>query len=157
MSFFLNFIFSGTADEISQWLLGQVERERSSNKAPLTLMVPSSWFRFTENSYDGFKSFLDELAKLDDVFLVSLKQAIEWTKNPVPVSDFKTDVPDRQADCTPINCPLQNANGDLRYMMSCVACPEVYPWLGNPLGQASTTDAPETTTQPPTTVTTEAP
>ncbi|EFA03579.1 chitin deacetylase 6 precursor [Tribolium castaneum] len=143
--------FHGTAEEIAQWLLSQIERERSTTKAPLSLMVPSSWFRFTDNSYEGFKTFLDELAKLNDVFLVSLKQVIDWTKNPVSASDFKTDVPERTADCdNPRNCPLRNTNGDLRYMMSCVECPEVYPWLGNPLGQAETTTPAPTTAEPTT-------
>jgi hypothetical protein len=135
----------GSADDISTWLLQQVDRN-GTNKAPLTLMVPSSWFRFVNNSFEGFEKFLDELGGRSDVFLVSQQQVIEWMKNPVPVGQFKTDVYDRTADCNAINCPLINANNEIRYMKSCVNCPEVYPWLGNPTGQENPTEPPDTTT-----------
>jgi hypothetical protein len=142
---FTTCFIAGSADDISTWLLQQVDRN-GTNKAPLTLMVPSSWFRFVSNSFEGFEKFLDELGGRSDVFLVSQQQVIEWMKNPVPVDQFKTDVYDRTADCNAINCPLINANNEIRYMKSCVNCPEVYPWLGNPTGQENPTEPPDTTT-----------
>jgi hypothetical protein len=126
-------------------LLQQVDRVGTS-KAPLSLMVPSSWFRVVNNSFEGFEKFLDELGGRSDVFLVSQQQVIEWMKNPVPVDQFKTDVYDRTADCNAINCPLINTNNEIRYMKSCISCPEVYPWLENPTGQLNPTEPPDTTT-----------
>jgi hypothetical protein len=115
-------------------LLQQVDRVGTS-KAPLTLMVPSSWFRVVNNSFEGFEKFLDELGGRSDVFLVSQQQ-----------DQFKTDVYDRTADCNAINCPLINTNNEIRYMKSCISCPEVYPRLENPTGQLNPTEPPDTTT-----------
>jgi hypothetical protein len=126
-------------------------------------MVPSGWFRAVNNSYEGFEKFLDELGGRSDVFLVSQQQVIEWMKNPVPASQFKTDVYERTAECdSPVNCALENSDGNIRYMKSCIPCPEAYPWLGNPTGElnptttssgSTTTTTPGSTTTPGTTTT----
>ncbi|XP_063913716.1 chitin deacetylase 8-like [Zophobas morio] len=125
----------GTADEISAWLLEQVDRGRSSNKAPLTLLVPTGWFRATENSYEGFQKFLDTLGSYNDVFLVSQKQVLDWMNNPVTLDQFQTEVLERTSNCTEVNCRLENSEGQIRYMYSCVPCPDKYPWLDDPLGE----------------------
>ncbi|RZB40330.1 chitin deacetylase, partial [Asbolus verrucosus] len=148
--------YDGTADEIAAWLLSQVERVRNSNRAPMTLMLSSAYFRSVDNSVEGFQKFLDGLGS--DVFLVSVKEIIEWVKNPVTVDLFKTATPERTANCNnPTNCLLTNADGNVRYMVSCVQCPEVYPWLGNPLGlidpDQTTTTTPKPTTTSSTTTT----
>ncbi|KAJ3655624.1 hypothetical protein Zmor_014746 [Zophobas morio] len=146
----------GSADEIAAWLESQVDR--IENRAPLTLMVSSAWFRFTNNSYEGFEAFLDNILSRGDVFLVSQKQVIDWARNPVNLGSFKTEVPTRTADCQRSSCPLQNINNETRYMTSCVTCPQVYPWLGNPFGlidpDDTTTTTTTTTVTPPTTTTT---
>ena len=152
----MNSIYRGSADEIAAWLESQVDR--IENRAPLTLMVSSAWFRFTNNSYEGFEAFLDNILSRGDVFLVSQKQVIDWARNPVNLGSFKTEVPTRTADCHRSSCPLQNINNETRYMTSCVTCPQVYPWLGNPFGlidpDDTTTTTTTTTVTPPTTTTT---
>ncbi|XP_063913907.1 chitin deacetylase 8-like [Zophobas morio] len=131
-------LVAGTADEIATWLYNEVDAVRNDNREPLTLRLDSYWFLFTENSYEGFVAFLDKIKSLDDVFLVSVQDILQWIKNPVSASQYK--VPDhsgRTADCHKISCRLMNEDNQERYMMSCVPCPAVYPWKGNPLGEAS--------------------
>ncbi|EFA03998.1 chitin deacetylase 8 precursor [Tribolium castaneum] len=129
-------LVQGSADEIADWLFDQVKLYRDNNRAPMTLRLDSYWFLFTENSYEGFTKFLDKIAQESDVFLVSVQDILEWIKNPVGYKDYKTPVhDDRTADCLSVNCKLKNINNEDRYMKSCVPCPEVYPWKGNPLGQ----------------------
>ncbi|XP_018576457.1 uncharacterized protein LOC108914999 [Anoplophora glabripennis] len=125
---------TGTADEIAKWLTDEVDQIRNGNRAPLTLLINSYWFDFTENSYDGFTKFLDTLATYDDVYLVSQKEVLDWIKNPVPLSEFKTELPTRNAACKAYSCKLQKPDGQDRYLKACIPCPASYPWLDNPDG-----------------------
>lgn len=63
---------------------------------------------------------------------------IEWRKNPVNSTEYKTTVTQKNAPCSPRTCTLDFSETEVRYMKSCVSCPAVYPWLGNPLGQTTT-------------------
>ncbi|RZC33490.1 hypothetical protein BDFB_011279 [Asbolus verrucosus] len=123
--------YDGTADEIAAWLHSQVN---ATNKAPVVLMISSNYFLSVENSVEGFQKFLDGLGS--DTFLVSVKQIIDWVKNPVPANEFQTEVPERTAECNnPTLCQLtKQDDGTTVYMESCAPCPDVFPWLGNPLG-----------------------
>ncbi|KAJ3632162.1 hypothetical protein MTP99_009184 [Tenebrio molitor] len=114
-SAFTTCFVEGTADEISTWLLEQVALVKNNNRAPLTLRLNSYWFSFTKNGYERFTKFLNEVGKLDEVFLPQPTQ-LQFTMT--------------------VSCALTNIDGELRYMKSCVPCPEVYPWKGNPLGEA---------------------
>lgn len=71
------------------------------------------------------------------MFLVSESDVIEWMKNPVKASEYKPNTSQKSASCSARTCVLDFSETEIRYMKSCVACPAVYPWLGNPLGQAS--------------------
>lgn len=126
--------FSGTADEIADWLINEIDLVRSGSRVPLTLLVSSYWFSFVENSYEGFTKFLDKMATYNDVFLVSQKEVYDWIKNPVPLSEFKTDHPERDTECVAYSCKLEKPDGEERYLKSCGPCPATYPWLDNPDG-----------------------
>ncbi|RZC33158.1 hypothetical protein BDFB_009781, partial [Asbolus verrucosus] len=128
-------LVEGKPEEIASWLVGQVDIVRSGNRAPLVLRLDSYWFKFTRNSVEGFTLFLDEMSKRNDVFFVSVGDVLDWVKNPVSVSNYKTPVHDRYAECFPVNCRLKFLDGTERYMKSCVPCPKQYPWKGNPMGE----------------------
>ncbi|KRT83397.1 hypothetical protein AMK59_3906 [Oryctes borbonicus] len=125
---------TGTSSEIRDWLMEQFQRVYGDNKAPITLVVSSGWLGASTSNLEGLTLFLDQLKTLNDVYLVSHKQVVDWMKNPVGVSAFKTDEYYREQRCVARSCAL-NKDGAERYMKSCVACPANYPWLGNPLGQ----------------------
>ncbi|KAG5868397.1 hypothetical protein JTB14_006830 [Gonioctena quinquepunctata] len=124
---------TGTSDEISEWLTNEINSVRNTTRAPLTLVVNSKWFTSNKNSYDGFVQFLDGLQDLSDVFLVSQSQVLEWMRNPVPLSEFKTIELENGSNCKALTCRVKK---DKLYqtMGSCATCPKVYPWLGNPTG-----------------------
>ncbi|XP_044267315.1 chitin deacetylase 8-like [Tribolium madens] len=128
-------LIDGTAEEIANWLINEVDRVRTNNRAPLVLRLDSYWFEFTKNSLEGFTLFLNEMSRRNDVFFVSVQDIVDWIKNPVPVTKYVTPVHKRSAKCTPISCALKFLNGSERYMKSCVGCPRTYPWKGNPLGE----------------------
>jgi len=60
------------------------------NKAPWGLYMHAAWF-FGENKwhYDGYRMFLDEItnsAKYPDVFIVPVKNGLEYMKKPAPMA-----------------------------------------------------------------------
>ncbi|KAJ8961140.1 hypothetical protein NQ318_008820 [Aromia moschata] len=129
---------TGTADEISDWLLKEIEKIRSTTRVPITILINSYWFNSTENSWEGLNKALDKIATYDDTFLVSQKQVFNWIKNPVPKDQFKTEDVANNANCNNYNCKLKiNGDNQDRYMNACVPCPQAYPWLGNPDGDAA--------------------
>ncbi|EFA03578.2 chitin deacetylase 7 precursor [Tribolium castaneum] len=128
-------LVQGTAEEIADWLINEVDRVTAQNRAPLVLRLDSYWFEFTDNSLEGFTLFLNEMSKRSDVFFVSVQDIIDWIKNPVSVTKYVTPIHKRSAECTPVNCALRFLDGSERYMNSCVRCPRTYPWKGNPLGE----------------------
>lgn len=99
----------------------------------MTLLLNSAWLR-TENTLEAFQEFLDHLATLKDVFIVSQNHVIEWMKNPLVSSEYKVNVAARNAECKIQNCQLEKPSEGTRYMNSCVSCPDVFPWLNNPEG-----------------------
>lgn len=69
---------------------------------------------------------------------MSVQDVLDWIKSPVGVNDYTSPVhDDRAEDCLKVNCRLKNDKGEDRYMKSCVPCPQVYPWKGNPTGEGS--------------------
>jgi len=126
----------GTASEISTWLYNQFNKTYTAQRAPFKLLINQSWLSIGAN-LDGLNAFLDQLAKDSNVFLVTESKLIEWMLKPVALEQYTAPVDVRDAACNPINCQLQKEE-ELRYMMSCSPCPDIYPWLGNPGGVAST-------------------
>jgi len=115
-------------------------RHYQSNKAPFGIhLTANSWFQTTTYNLAAYLQFLDYLGTLDDVYIVSMGKAIDWMRNPVPLSQvpqvFSCPYVAPSA-CSPRNCYYDGGSspvGDV-VMMSCVTCPDLYPWTGNPLG-----------------------
>ncbi|XP_030768222.1 uncharacterized protein LOC115891801 isoform X2 [Sitophilus oryzae] len=123
-----------TKQEVSDFVYQQVEKQRNKKKAPVTLIIESTWFDQVETSWDGLVDALDRLEALDDVFFVTQARVIEWLKDPQPISNFTTNLKEVTAGCSQYSCTLTKPDGTTRYMNSCIPCPKTYPWLGNPEG-----------------------
>jgi len=89
--------------------------------------------------------FLDYLAELPDVYIVSIPRALAWIKAPVGLDAINSFEPWQVVEKSD-NCPIKNncrfAPEDTpgfpseRYMNICGSCPNKYPWLGDPLGES---------------------
>ncbi|XP_017774438.1 PREDICTED: uncharacterized protein LOC108561138 [Nicrophorus vespilloides] len=123
---------NGTAEEIEKWLLSELEKSYK-NRAPMKLLVNSVWLS-DEQNLKGFEGFLDAVGEKEDHFLVSVREVIEWMKNPVPVTQYTSLLGNVPTTCDPITCVLDKQH-ETRYMRSCVPCPRIYPWLNNPTGE----------------------
>lgn len=73
---------------------------------------------------------------LPDVYITTPSAVIQYMKHPSLGKPFKGCFKKPQTICRPVSCALQKqSSGETRYMTVCDQCPEVYPWLDNPLGE----------------------
>nr|CAD7402609.1 unnamed protein product [Timema cristinae] len=103
--------------------------------APFGLFYHAAWFTQIHHK-EGFIAFLDTLVAMKDVWLVSNWQAIQWVRDPTPLSrinnfpPFQCDYQGRPKRCNnPKVCNLWHKSG-VRYMRTCQPCPDIYPWTG---------------------------
>ncbi|EEC11139.1 hypothetical protein IscW_ISCW007142 [Ixodes scapularis] len=108
-----------------------------NNKAPFPMFLHEGWLREGDRKA-GFLRFIDWLLAQDDVFLVTVKEVIEFMKNPKPAKSYKesrcvTEVKPSDKCKEPETCVYPRVKigyniGD-RVMRSCVNCTQEYPWV----------------------------
>ncbi|KOC70704.1 hypothetical protein WH47_06744 [Habropoda laboriosa] len=124
-----------TADGVYKMLIKNFERHYTTNRAPFGLFYHAAWFTQPHHK-EGFISFLDTIVAMDDVWIVTNWQGIQWVRNPTPLplmhtfEPFGCNYPDRPKKCNnPKVCNLWHKSG-VRYMKTCQTCPDIYPWTG---------------------------
>ncbi|KAL6439511.1 hypothetical protein ACFW04_003963 [Cataglyphis niger] len=124
-----------TPDGVYKMLIKNFERHYTTNRAPFGLFYHAAWFTQPHHK-EGFISFLDTIVAMDDVWVITNWQAIQWIRNPTPLSllhtfePFGCHYPDRPKKCNNAKvCNLWHKSG-VRYMKTCQACPDIYPWTG---------------------------
>jgi len=123
-----------------QYLKTNFERHYNTSKAPFGVyLTANGWFQSGSYRLDGYKMFLDFLGLKDDVYIVPIARGLDWMKNPKPLAEVGNffDCPNiAQASCSSYSCYYEGDASPVgsRNMKSCVVCPDVYPWTGNPLG-----------------------
>merc|ERR1739838_622026 len=94
------------------------------------------------------------MGNFDDVYYVSMAQAMAWMQDPQTLDTINSFEPwkcnqaNHQLTCTEgkscrlgLNPDLEAANGGgTRYMVTCSACPTVYPWLWDAKGRGALPD-----------------
>ncbi|GBP42083.1 hypothetical protein EVAR_29438_1 [Eumeta japonica] len=123
------------AEGVYKMILKNFDRHYTSNRAPFGLYYHAAWFTQPHHK-EGFIMFLDTINRMPDVWLVTNWQALQWVRDPTPISrlssfqPFQCNYPDRPKKCNnPKVCNLWHKSG-VRYMRTCQPCPEVYPWTG---------------------------
>ncbi|GFV42899.1 nodB homology domain-containing protein [Trichonephila clavipes] len=126
-----------TEKDTYAYMMDNFERHYTSNKAPFPVFLHEAWLR-DENRLKGFIAFLNAMGRKEDVFVVNIREVLEYMKNPVDVEQYKSqrkclkDNRVKAGDCKPVTCNFKKRN---IMMKSCIPCPKRYPWLGNPEGQ----------------------
>jgi hypothetical protein len=59
----------------------------NTNKSPFGLFYHPAWFTHPHHK-EGFELFLDTIIGMDDVWLVSSWQAVQWMRNPTPLDQI---------------------------------------------------------------------
>ncbi|KAK0070275.1 chitin deacetylase 7 [Biomphalaria pfeifferi] len=87
--------------EAYQMLWKNFLRNYRSNRAPLYLNLHSPWLN-TDYQLDAMDEFIEKLTSLEDVYLVTITQALQWQMNPTPINELK--------DFEPFQCPKFEPN-----------------------------------------------
>ncbi|XP_062524545.1 uncharacterized protein LOC101740429 isoform X2 [Bombyx mori] len=122
-------------ENVYKMILKNFDRHYSTNRAPFGLFYHAAWFTQPHHK-EGFIMFLDHINQMPDVWIVTNWQALQWVRDPTPISrinnfqPFQCNYQDRPKKCNnPKVCNLWHKSG-VRYMRTCQPCPEVYPWTG---------------------------
>jgi len=143
----------GNSDSIYNMLMKNFDRAYNGyTRSPIGIYIHSAWFVYTNSwHFEGYKKFLDHIMAMDDVWIVPIKDGIEYMKNGSMTNDnlingdfepFNCDKPFPTEPCPgPTECPYTVDNEDIigpidyRLRICGLSCPRNFPWLGNPLGQ----------------------
>lgn len=153
-----------TQEDAYKYLRDNFDRHYKTNRAPFGIFMHATWFLGRPNmTFPAMQQLLAELAAMDDVWLVSVAQMLEWMRTPQPLDTVKEFEPWK---CPPIQpaCQESETNNchytsertlcddyqgarrkpsgqsvcgadEEHYMRTCAACPPHYPWYGNPEGK----------------------
>ncbi|XP_059055130.1 uncharacterized protein LOC131849147 [Achroia grisella] len=123
------------AEGVYKMILKNFDRHYTTNRAPFGLFYHAAWFTQPHHK-EGFIMFLDFINQMQDVWIVTNWQALQWVRDPTPISrlnnfqPFQCNYQDRPKKCNnPKVCNLWHKSG-VRYMRTCQPCPEIYPWTG---------------------------
>ncbi|GFN93481.1 chitin deacetylase 5a [Plakobranchus ocellatus] len=83
-------IIGAGAKGARRFLEENFKRHYRTNKAPLGIFIHASWFGRQRGNLEGLAQFLDNLSQLEDVWVVSVSQALDWIQHPVPVSKLES-------------------------------------------------------------------
>ncbi|CAI9718807.1 chitin deacetylase 7-like [Octopus vulgaris] len=61
----------------------------TSSRAPFGLSMHAAWFAYSPYKVSAVNKFLEKILALKDVYVVSVKQVLEWMEKPTPLSKLK--------------------------------------------------------------------
>jgi hypothetical protein len=61
-------------------------------RSPFPLYYHAAWFT-TPHHKEGFEAFLDTIVSMEDVWLVTNWQALQWVRDPTPLDRVKSFKP----------------------------------------------------------------
>jgi len=127
-------------------------RHYESNRAPLGIYMHAAWLIGHPEMFEALLHWLDQVTEdFPDAYVVSMSQAVEWMKNPTPLSSIANFGPWKKkcsekdwpkSSCSKTKaCLLKSAvhePGEVHKLISCADyCPATYPWTNDFLGRSS--------------------
>jgi len=113
------------------------------NRTPFGLYAHSAFFYFGPQRAAALNAFLDKLKGMDDVYIITHSQLLDWVRNPTPLDKIKDFVP-WQCPKRPVpRCSYQKPNcqkvypvgtGQMTLKTCTTPCPPNYPHYGDPNG-----------------------
>ena len=72
--------------DVLEYLWHNFNKSRNGNREPFGVNMHAKWFR-GRHRFEAMQSFIADLIKLDDVYIVSVHQALEWMRSPFRLQD----------------------------------------------------------------------
>ncbi|KHJ90319.1 hypothetical protein OESDEN_09840 [Oesophagostomum dentatum] len=133
-------------------LFSNFDRSYTASRAPYVLALNADLLQLNgkNTGMQALQRFLEEVLYRKDVYVVTLKQLIQWIKNPVPLSQIAQSDAVKcsqgplhqypamsQRSCSKPNKCMYRTPGlssQEHQFLTCSPCPDQYPWLDNPIG-----------------------
>lgn len=80
------------SDGVSKMIMKNFERHYTTNRAPFGLFYHAAWFTQPHHK-EGFIKFLDTINAMNDVFIITNWQALQWVRDPTPISRINSFLP----------------------------------------------------------------
>jgi len=137
-------ILSG--EQFYKFLVHNFKRHYETNRAPMGVYFHAAWLKNNREFLDTFLYWIDQvLEETNDVYFVTMTQAIQWMQSPVSASQADRFAPwQSQCNTGPVDGSCLKPNrctlttdlllGESIQMNTCKRCPNRYPWLGDPKG-----------------------
>lgn len=96
-----------TSDETFELINRSFLDHYNGNRAPFGIFAHYAWISSSQARRNGYIKFLDYLATMKDVYIVSISRALEWVQHPTPTANlsnfeaFKVAV--KPSSCTNAN------------------------------------------------------
>ncbi|PIO73990.1 hypothetical protein TELCIR_04008 [Teladorsagia circumcincta] len=143
-----------TVDQLTNMLFSNFDRSYLGNRAPYVLSLNADLLQLNgrNTGMQALQRFLEEVLYKKDVYVVTLKQLIQWMRNPVPLSQISQSDAVKCAQsfnqypaiarksCSKPNKCMYRTPGlgsQEHQFLTCSPCPDQYPWLDNPIGNGS--------------------
>ncbi|KJH41782.1 polysaccharide deacetylase [Dictyocaulus viviparus] len=144
-----------TVDQLTMLLLSNFERSYLRNRAPYILSLNADLLQLNgkNTGMEALQRFLEELQYKKDVYVVTLKQLLQWMRDPVPIDQIsqadslnceqtitsKHPTINRRPCAKPNKCVYFTPGLSSRehWFRTCSPCPYQYPWINNTIGVAT--------------------
>ncbi|XP_041375972.1 uncharacterized protein LOC121388620 [Gigantopelta aegis] len=84
-----------TEDDTFEYLMDNFWKYYEGNRGPMGISFRQTWFshQVYRPNVNGLIRFIDKLLTMDDVYIVSIKQLVQWLQQPTPLSRMKWFAP----------------------------------------------------------------
>jgi len=135
-----------STNQFKRLLTHNLNRHLATNRAPLSLGFDAAWLQGKKDFAKALGEWIDDiLLQYKDVYFVTHRQALIWMMDPARLNainvydNWKGEKcqPKGQPLCSlPNPCPVTSRElpGEVLRLHTCMACPNNYPWLLDPLG-----------------------
>ena len=86
----------GFGGDVYQTLVTNFDAAYAGNRAPVPLFTHATWF--TDENIAATRKFIEYALSKGDAYFVTVKELIDWMKNPVSAQEYKT-----KANCKPVS------------------------------------------------------
>ncbi|CAB3400850.1 unnamed protein product [Caenorhabditis bovis] len=141
---------NNTVDELEEIIMRNFERSYSSNRAPYVLSLNADFLQLggEKKGMKALKKFMNYISTKRDVYIVTMKQLIDWMQHPVPLNQMQQSKavecpisfnrnPGQSSYCEKPNKCLYSTpslTSQEHQFLTCLPCPTMYPWVENPAG-----------------------
>lgn len=97
-------------EEMFLWMKSNFDKHYNGNRAPFGVFIHAAWFLVRDSHFPAYKRLVAYMNSLPDVYMVSVSQAVDYVRNPVPW--FDEEAPEVEVEETTDEPTEENNNNN---------------------------------------------